>query len=134
MFMLLSLPNFTSYSVHYSSVSINPFWPNVPFLYPVKISENQRFSNIFRGYRNGTVGQNGLITMSKRLIMLFQGLFKSSSNIYDGALLQSYFRKQIDVWQSFAQLFFFVYILIFHRKPNAGGQSLLFSCCDRYYL
>ena len=34
--------------------------------------------------------------------MLFQGLFKSSSNIYDGALLQSYFRKQIDVWQGFA--------------------------------
>ena len=32
--------------------SINPFYANFPFLYPLKISENQRFSDVFRVYRN----------------------------------------------------------------------------------
>ena len=31
----------------------NPFEPNTPFLYPLKTLENQRFSDVFRGYRNG---------------------------------------------------------------------------------
>ena len=32
---------------------LNLFYPNVPFLYPLKTSENQnqRFSDIFKGYR-----------------------------------------------------------------------------------
>ena len=34
-------------------VQVNLF--NVPFLYPLKMSENQRFSDIFRGYKNGTL-------------------------------------------------------------------------------
>ena len=38
------------------NVPINPFKPNVPFLYSVKTSWNQRFSAIFRGYSNGTLG------------------------------------------------------------------------------
>ena len=33
----------------------------VPFLYPQKISENQLFSDFFRGYRNGTLTCNGFI-------------------------------------------------------------------------
>ena len=32
-----------------------PFHANVPFLYPLKTSENQRFFDVFRGYRNGTL-------------------------------------------------------------------------------
>ena len=28
-------------------IPINPFHANVPFLYPLKMSENQRFSDIF---------------------------------------------------------------------------------------
>ena len=36
---------------------VNPFQPNVPFLYPLKTSENQRlkkwFSDVFWGYKNG---------------------------------------------------------------------------------
>ena len=39
---------------------IDPFKPNVPFLHPQKMSENQRFSDILRGYRDRTLGQNGL--------------------------------------------------------------------------
>ena len=40
---------------------INPFLTNVPLLYPLKTSENSRFSAIFRGYRSGTLVENGLI-------------------------------------------------------------------------
>ena len=40
---------------------INTFKANVPFLNPLKTSGNQRFSDIFRVYRNGTSGGNGLI-------------------------------------------------------------------------
>ena len=39
---------------------INPFSTNVPLLYPLKTSENRRFSNVFRGYRSGTLVENGL--------------------------------------------------------------------------
>ena len=38
---------------------VNPFSANVPLLYPLKISENRRFS-VFRGYRNGTLVENWL--------------------------------------------------------------------------
>ena len=34
---------------------VNPFWSNVLFLYLLITSENQRFSDVFRGYRNGTL-------------------------------------------------------------------------------
>ena len=36
-------------------IFINPFQANVPFLYPQKTSEKRRFSDIFRGYRKGTL-------------------------------------------------------------------------------
>ena len=42
-------------------VNLNPFSSNVPLLYPQKTSENQRFSNVLRGYRSGTLVENGLI-------------------------------------------------------------------------
>ena len=38
----------------------NPFLTNVPLLYPLKTSENLRFSDDFRGYRRGTLVENGL--------------------------------------------------------------------------
>ena len=41
--------------------NINPFHANVPFLYSLKMSENQRFSDVFRGYRNETLARKGLI-------------------------------------------------------------------------
>ena len=40
--------------------SFNPFEPNAPFLYPQRSSENQRFSNVFKGYGNVTLDLNGL--------------------------------------------------------------------------
>ena len=39
---------------------INPFSINVPLLYPLKTSENLRFSDVFRGYRSRTLFENGL--------------------------------------------------------------------------
>ena len=47
---------------------VNPFSTNVPFLYPLKISENLRFSDVFRGYRSVTLVENGLIN---HLIQIF---------------------------------------------------------------
>ena len=41
--------------------TVNSFQVNVPFLYPLKTSENQKFSDVSRGYRNGTLSCNELI-------------------------------------------------------------------------
>ena len=40
---------------------VNPFSTNVPLLYSLKTSENLRFSDVFRGYRSGTLVENGLM-------------------------------------------------------------------------
>ena len=40
---------------------INPWEGNISFLYPLKISENQRFSDVFRGYRKEHLTWNELI-------------------------------------------------------------------------
>ena len=45
---------------------VNPFSTNVPFLYPLKI-ENRKFSDVFRGYRSGTLVENGLRKTSRRI-------------------------------------------------------------------
>ena len=42
-------------------VIINPFSISVPFLYPLKASENRRFSDFLRGYRSGILVEIGLI-------------------------------------------------------------------------
>ena len=34
---------------------LNPFSTKVPLLYPLKTSENRRFSDVFRGYRSGSL-------------------------------------------------------------------------------
>ena len=43
-------------------IFLKPLLPNAPFLYPMKTSENLRFSNVFRGYKKGISGSNGLKT------------------------------------------------------------------------
>ena len=37
----------------------NPFSTNAPLLYPLKTSENRRFSDVFGGYRKETLVENG---------------------------------------------------------------------------
>ena len=48
---------------HEKSTQTNPFSSSVP-LCSLKTSENQRFSDVFRGYRSGTLVENGLISLS----------------------------------------------------------------------
>ena len=42
-------------------MSFNPFHATDLFWYPLKISENQRFSDVFRGYQKRSVTWNGLM-------------------------------------------------------------------------
>ena len=41
-------------------LKFNLLRPGVPFLYPLKVSENLGFSDVFRGYKQGTLGSNVL--------------------------------------------------------------------------
>ena len=43
---------------------LNPYSPNVTFLYPRKTPENLWFSDVFRVYRNVTLGEYGLMSIS----------------------------------------------------------------------
>ena len=56
----LNLKNLGIFWKHLQN-TFNPFQANVPFLYPLKTSENLWFSEVFRGYRKGTLAWNGLI-------------------------------------------------------------------------
>ena len=38
--------------------TINQFLANIPILYPLKTSENRKFSGVFRGYKIVTLGRN----------------------------------------------------------------------------
>ena len=44
--------------------TINPFHATDLFLYSLKTSENWRFSDVFKGYRNKTIARNGLTTLT----------------------------------------------------------------------
>ena len=43
-------------------ITVNPLMSSVTFLYPLKTSENCRFSDVFREYKKVTLDINGLIT------------------------------------------------------------------------
>ena len=42
---------------------LNPFVPSVTILYPLKISTNLRFSDVFGGYRNVTLKKMGYVEL-----------------------------------------------------------------------
>ena len=67
--------NPTKWSKHF------PFRITGLFLYHSKISENQRFSDVFRRYRKRSVVRNGLIYFVP--MFPFRGVFRTLSNIYD---------------------------------------------------
>ena len=74
---------------------IKPYSPNVTFLHPLKTSENRRFSDVFRGYRNVTLGEYGLISLLTEaigvefynridlLIYLLQSIQSTLKSIYE---------------------------------------------------
>ena len=57
-----------------SRIMVNPFSTNVPLLYPLK-TENFRFSDVFRGYRSGTLVENGLTTNKTMCNAIINGFF-----------------------------------------------------------
>ena len=48
--------------------SITLFLANVLILYPLKTSEKLRFSDVFRGYKVGTLARSGLNQVEEKLI------------------------------------------------------------------
>ena len=80
------------------STYFNPFLTNVPLLYPLKISENRRFSDVLRGYRSGTLVANELIWTLISLLLNFL-------NVQSMQLLQQLVHlKQIDLEIKFINL------------------------------
>ena len=61
---------------------VNPFYAKVLFLYLPNTLENQRFSDVFRVYRNGTFGCKGLM-----FIAFASACLKMSIMMMIGALL-----------------------------------------------
>ena len=58
---------------------INPFSTSAPLLHPLKTSENRRFSDVFRGYRSGTLVENGLtITLIMDIVCVCVCLYSST--------------------------------------------------------
>ena len=59
-----------------SNRKLNPYSTNVPLPYSLKTWENLQFSDVFRGYRSGTLVQNGLIMdCIIQVIILFMLIF-----------------------------------------------------------
>ena len=55
---------------------INPYSPNITFMYPLKTSENLWFSGVFMGYKNVTLGEYGL-RRTKRIYKKYQFSMKN---------------------------------------------------------
>ena len=53
--LVFKLQNMCLFYLTWECFLFNPFQANVPFLCPMKTSENQRFSDVFRGYKKGTL-------------------------------------------------------------------------------
>ena len=49
------LKNFTKLTGKHLCQSLNPFQINVTFLYPPEKSENQKLTDVFKEFRNGTL-------------------------------------------------------------------------------
>ena len=64
------------------AIFFNSFSADVSLLYLLKTSENRRFSDIFRGYRSGTLVGNGLSTLngvsSHMAILFFFGILQDT--------------------------------------------------------
>ena len=58
---LLRVDTNSRFYVNFHYGQFNPFLSNIPFIYPLKTSENKRFSDVFRGYKKGTLETNGLM-------------------------------------------------------------------------
>ena len=77
-------------------VHFNPFVPNAPFLYPLKILENLKFSDVFRGVEKGCIGNkwvNGpevLSSASDKAKMSVKNFSKDSDLTGSGIFLPTF--------------------------------------------
>ena len=60
---------FLVYFMKESCNKFNLFRANVPFLYPLKSSQNQSFSDVFKGYRKGALACNWVKEICRLLRM-----------------------------------------------------------------
>ena len=67
----------------------NQFQANILLLYPIKASEKQWFSNVFRNYRKGTFGWEQL-----KVVLCFSTVFKSLAVIISTLQTSVAFRKE----------------------------------------
>ena len=98
LFIRTAMEGCLNYKWHCSDAPVtnfNPFHATDLFWYPMKTSENQRFSNVFRGYQNRSVTWNGLTHLLPALS------FDSPDNIKKPEV-----ENQIGSWQVFLSLFF----------------------------
>ena len=77
---LLTVSIYLPFKMPLSILALSHFRSMFPFYIPenvLKTSENQRFSDVFRGYRKGTLAWNGLtlLTLSVLLRMIVQDCF-----------------------------------------------------------
>ena len=71
--------------------NIKPFSSNVPLLHPLKTSENLRFSDVFRGYKIGTLVENGLNTVSEIEFVLMR--LNMSTNQFEMPLFPFFYKE-----------------------------------------
>ena len=69
----------------------NPFSANVALLYTLKTSETIRFSDVFGGYRSGTLVENGL-----------RGVWTPSANYYMGGVGDEWYELEWGIWMGLA--------------------------------
>ena len=74
---------------NHHNMTINPFHATCLFRYPLKTSENRRFSDVFRGYRMRPVAWNGSKMMINSLyFLLIKNLKKTLRSLFvDGVQL-----------------------------------------------
>ena len=114
---------FMDWGSNVAQVLLNPFWTNVPLLYPLTIQKNLRFSDVSRGYRSGKMVENGLIHVSMIIVRHF---------LY---LLYLYPCLNLGLFMLYVCDLFFIFILIFImiNRTISRIQTYLFFCLLLWY-
>ena len=86
---------------HFFIAWLNPFVPNTPFLYPIKISENLAFFWCFQGVEKGCIGNKWV--NANFFINLIRGLFRTQSSISDKAICENC--QHLSAVQCFRKIF-----------------------------
>ena len=87
-------------NIHLSTL-VNASLVNVPCLYTLKASENQRFSDVFSGYRNESfIGWNGLILFEFLLVMSRINRKKTFNICIHTRAPKCFNQVKADVWET----------------------------------